>query len=102
MASSSMKVATVHGSLKEGRTGDMRFAKWRLDLAFHDFSFFFLAYFRDSGKRNFYIRDPWPQFLPFMSSAIHPPPRPPPPVRPSCYSSEHMVLSFNTVMDDRI
>ena len=47
----------------------MRFAMRSLDLAFHDFAVFkhsfyrknrlsVLAYFRDSGKRNFYIPDP--------------------------------------------
>ena len=51
----------------------MRFAIWSLELAIHDFAFFsvtlflveeqviqksiLLAYFRVSGKRNFYIRD---------------------------------------------
>ena len=33
-----------------------------------------LAYFRDSGKQNFYIRDP--QFFQFMNHARDPPLRP--------------------------
>ena len=66
----------------------MRFAIWNLDLVIRDFTFFkrcfffeqvikksiLLDYFRDSGKRNFCIRDPL--FFPFVNRARDPPVQP--------------------------
>ena len=34
----------------------MGFEVWSLDVSFREFALFKLAFFRDSGKRNFHIR----------------------------------------------
>ena len=63
-----------------------------LDLAIRDFALFkhrflckyrllnrvslILAYFRDLGKRNFYIRDPCSSIFPFVNRTRDPPVRP--------------------------
>ena len=69
----------------------MWFTIWNLDLAVLDFAFLKhcywymeqviiksiqLAYFRDSGKRNFYIRDAWSSIFPVVNRARDPPVRP--------------------------
>ena len=67
----------------------MWFAVWILDFAIHDFAFFntvssvteYLAYFRDSAKQNFMVRDPL--FFPFLKCARDTP------VRPSWKTSAH-------------
>lgn len=72
----------------------MWFAVWILDFAIHDFAFFntvssvteYLAYFRDSAKQNFMVRDPL--FFPFLKCARDTP------VRPSWKTSASMQIIF--------